>query len=810
MRGTNRTQSVSLPRVEPNAGWKLAGSGDFNGDGWWDVLWRNELGGQNMVWLMSKSASVAGSVAIQSEPDLNRQIAGTGDFNHDGKIDIMWHDRKTGQKSVWLMDGTNYVSSDLVRAQANPDVVACAVGDFDGDGNPDIVVRHIADGPGYTSGEVAIWLMNSLTIREGLILPGRQPDLDWQVVGTGDFNRDGHIDILWRHATIGLNLVYFMNRSKFLRQDLLLPSLFDTDWRMAGQDTADSSWRLSTIPSFNHFRPSSASGSEITLSWVYPKAPPQTYTLQRRRFSDPDNAWLTVATNLTAATYTDTSVTPGERYHYRVHTPFNNPYNEGVPIFTVASAAGVPIENRGRLVLLVDNTVAGPLAGSLAQLTKDLIGDGWSVIRHDVPRHNDANWTANPPLIQAIKSRIISDYNTAPVETKSVYIIGHVPIPYSGYTGRDFHARYQMPPDHQGAWPTDIYYGDIDGNWDESTNDAVHVNFSFEENSNRQFDGKFPLDHVPGSLELSVGRIDFARLPTFTDRPPRRTEVELLQQYLDKCHRYRHGELPIKLAERTIAYGTWLWARPNNVQDERDVKLFWSAIRATGASFPDEPGRLCVGDPYLQSSKSYLWGFLSGNGYADVINRDIPLVQHTTADLKAMSSPPPVAFFVLMGSYLGDWNMTDNLMRATLALPTYPLVSLWTRSDEWRFDRLGVGEHIGASPLPYPWPHRDLTILGDPTLRVHVLEPPSGLVGTPVPEGTKLTWAAAPGVKYYVYSSANPAGPFTRVTPAPITEGSFADKGPAGQTYLVRALQLVTSGCGTYTNISQGAFWPNP
>ena len=42
--------------------------------------------------------------------DTNWQIVGTGDFNSDGKIDILWRNKTTGQNVVWLMSGTTYSS----------------------------------------------------------------------------------------------------------------------------------------------------------------------------------------------------------------------------------------------------------------------------------------------------------------------------------------------------------------------------------------------------------------------------------------------------------------------------------------------------------------------------------------------------------------------------------------------------------------------------------------------------------------------------------------------------------------------------
>jgi len=35
---------------------------------------------------------------------------GTDDFNGDGKTDILWRNKSTGQNVVWLMNGTTYGS----------------------------------------------------------------------------------------------------------------------------------------------------------------------------------------------------------------------------------------------------------------------------------------------------------------------------------------------------------------------------------------------------------------------------------------------------------------------------------------------------------------------------------------------------------------------------------------------------------------------------------------------------------------------------------------------------------------------------
>jgi len=69
--------------------------GDFDGDGRTDILWRDSSSGQNAVWYMDGTTHT-GDGSIQSVP-VNWQIVGAGDFNGDVKPDILWRDSATGQ-----------------------------------------------------------------------------------------------------------------------------------------------------------------------------------------------------------------------------------------------------------------------------------------------------------------------------------------------------------------------------------------------------------------------------------------------------------------------------------------------------------------------------------------------------------------------------------------------------------------------------------------------------------------------------------------------------------------------------------------
>ena len=72
--------------------------GDFNGDGKSDVLWHNGSTGASVIW---KSANSATPQSVTSIADLDWVVGGIGDFNGDGKSDVLWHNGSTGASVIW-------------------------------------------------------------------------------------------------------------------------------------------------------------------------------------------------------------------------------------------------------------------------------------------------------------------------------------------------------------------------------------------------------------------------------------------------------------------------------------------------------------------------------------------------------------------------------------------------------------------------------------------------------------------------------------------------------------------------------------
>jgi hypothetical protein len=95
-------------------------------------------------------------------------------------------------------------------------------GDFDGDGHPDILWRNTSNGNN------AVWLMNGTTMSSILNLPGLS-NPDYHIGAVADYNGDGKTDIVWRNLTTGADAIWIMSGGT-LSQVVNLPTLTLSDW----------------------------------------------------------------------------------------------------------------------------------------------------------------------------------------------------------------------------------------------------------------------------------------------------------------------------------------------------------------------------------------------------------------------------------------------------------------------------------------------------------------------------------------------------------------------------------------------------
>ena len=176
---------------------------------------------------------------------------------------------------------------------------------------------------------------------------------------------------------------------------------------------------------------------------------------------------------------------------------------------------------------------------------------------------------------------------------------------------------------------------------------------------------------------------------------------------------------------------------------------------------------------------------------------------------------------MFFGSYFGDWDSQNNFLRAALATTNYTLTSAWVGRPYWQFHHMALGETIGFSTRLsqnnsslYSSENHDrrsvhIALMGDPTLRMHVVAPASNLVAVANGSGgVDLSWTASPEpvLGYHVYRAPAAAGPFVRLNSGIINATNYTDPVITQCTYMVRAVKLEVSGSGSYYNASQGIF----
>jgi hypothetical protein len=531
----------------------------------------------------------------------------------------------------------------------------------------------------------------------------------------------------------------------------------------------------------------------INLSWVQDMYGADSYTIYRKS-KDATN-WGSPVLELDGSitNYTDTNVQVGATYEYQIVKDASLGYQGFGYIFSGIEAP--LIEDRGTLILVVATNSASGLSNELAQLQTDLTGDGWYVICEEVSS-NDAP--------QYVRSLITNDYYADPVDVDAVFLFGHVPILESGYMNYDGHYWRSMP--------ADTYYGEMNDDWTIPENPTNGPSY------------------IPSDVALEVGRVDmFNMIGVGSVEGPWPNEQELLRNYLNKDHKWRTHQIQVQRQalmgdRRGDVDGTLGMAASGyrnftpfvglsnplfgtndiieaNIQDDAPIPQRWISMLDT---------------------TNYLWAFGDGGGelngctylgtngeYQEVLSTDI-----VGTDAKAV-------FVMLFGSYMGNWDGTDDLLRSVLATPTMGLACMMVGEPHWFVHHMGLGETIGYgtrltvnnSTLYQSASNAFMravyiNLMGDPALRQDPISPPSGLSISAGTNGVTLNWNPGfdPVLGYNVYFSADPAGPFVRLNDSLIVSTNYTDfeYTPGTYYYMVRGVRLETNPSGSFFNASEG------
>ena len=537
----------------------------------------------------------------------------------------------------------------------------------------------------------------------------------------------------------------------------------------------------------------------IILNWPMQPDAKRYLIYRKERWA---KTWGNPLVTLPAGTtkYQDNNVKVGEAFEYQIIAAALTPKQQQPYLsygFIYAGIALPMIDQRGTLILLVDNTVASDLDAELTRLQEDIIGDGWEIIRHDVSRTQS---------VMSVKRLIQADYAADPSRVKALLLFGHIPVPYSGCTATVRHENAI------GAQPADLFYADVDGVWTDTlvnrtggVADPRYINVPG--------DGKFDQSVLPSDSELQIGRIDLANMATSF---PGESETSLLKRYLDKDHAFRYGLLPVP---RRGKINDTLQALSNGSDGSSSGWRNFAAFFGAGAV---DAVKGWFQPPNKPANDGYLWGCAVGGGSY--------IWQSAFGATTQFKDDPLVVFSTISGSYCGDWDHPDDIMRAPLCTPTHGLGCTFGVPHLYMHtialgDTIGAGMWLTQNNDGITYPDTDqpdlfrgkygsavwIDWMGDITLRLNPILPPSNLRVKVVKDGTAdLAWVAADeqALQGYLVYRAIGEGKFTRLTNQPILATNFQDTGvkPGIYRYMVRAVKLEVNGSGSYYNPSQGIF----
>ena len=144
---------------------------------------------------------------------------------------LWWQHQDSGHLVLWNLNGTALSSGAALSPAQVADTTWKIVGteDFNGDGHADFLWQN------QVTRLMTVWLMNGNSFMgPGLLSHNSTSDRHWAIRLVTDLNGDSKPDIVWQHETEGWVAVWLMNGLNLMEARLLTPGRVGLEWRMVG------------------------------------------------------------------------------------------------------------------------------------------------------------------------------------------------------------------------------------------------------------------------------------------------------------------------------------------------------------------------------------------------------------------------------------------------------------------------------------------------------------------------------------------------------------------------------------------------
>ena len=203
----NRNQTTITDHVSGMSlvsSWQYNGTGDFDGDGNDDVIIRNSQSGFWYIYnMVGGDITRRGYIGIADASQL--KVQAVADFNRDGMDDVLLRNVNTGEWQISLVNDKSLIADISPPMSRVTTWHIVSASDFDGNGSPDILIRNALSGAWY------VYLYDGINIIGRGYITSLTSDLAEQVQGVADFDGDGVVDVLLRHGQTQEWRIVFMN-----------------------------------------------------------------------------------------------------------------------------------------------------------------------------------------------------------------------------------------------------------------------------------------------------------------------------------------------------------------------------------------------------------------------------------------------------------------------------------------------------------------------------------------------------------------------------------------------------------------------
>lgn len=193
------------------------------------IIWRHSVNTQPVAWYGINPASGSVNLPSLAQP---WKIEAMGDFDGNGSDDFVIRNPNTAEVQIRRMSKHLLVGDVSVGFLPSTSWEVSGAGDIDHDGHMDIIVRNYGT-TGPDLGIVRMWRMQGTTKYGEVNHSSPVYDPNWRLEGVADTNLDGNPDFIWHHLTTGSGVVW-------VQQGMTMTTSYNTTavpataWRMGG------------------------------------------------------------------------------------------------------------------------------------------------------------------------------------------------------------------------------------------------------------------------------------------------------------------------------------------------------------------------------------------------------------------------------------------------------------------------------------------------------------------------------------------------------------------------------------------------